>query len=118
MGPSPTPADKIIGASGPTTSYRLDPFTDKMMQIGIRGFIGKGKRSQYVRQLFPYYGAVYFSSFGGAGAYLSKRITSAKLIAFEDFGPEAIYELTVKDFPVIVINDTFGGDLYEDNITK
>ena len=112
-GPSPAPPGKIIGAAGPTTSYRMDAFTEFVMKQGVKGLIGKGKRNSETRELIKEYNAVYFSSFGGAAAYISRRITHSVLIAFEDLGPEAIYRLTVKDFPLIVINDSSGGDLYE-----
>ncbi len=115
-GPSPTPPGKIVGSVGPTTSYRMDPFTEGMLELGIRGFIGKGKRSAAVRDLLVRYGAVYFSSFGGAAAYLASRVTAASLVAFEDLGPEAVYRYEVRDFPVIVTNDMYGGDLYEPSI--
>lgn len=113
-GPSPAPPGRVIGSAGPTTSGRMDPFTEMMLKLGVRGMIGKGKRSREVRELFPYYGAVYFSAFGGAGAYLSERIISSRVAAFEELGPEAVYEFIIRDFPVIVINDTTGGDIYED----
>jgi fumarate hydratase subunit beta len=112
-GPSPTPPGGITGSAGPTTSSRLDPYTEMMMELGVNCFIGKGGRSGAVRQAFMKYGAVYLASFGGAGAYLSKRIVRSSVIAFGDLGPEAVFELEVKDFPAIVINDTRGGDLYE-----
>ena len=112
-GPSPTPPGKPVGAVGPTTSYRMDPFTEGMLALGFRAFIGKGKRSSEVRQAIALYRGVYFSTFGGAAAYLSKRVVRSSVIAFEEFGPEAIYRFEVKDFPVIVTNDMYGGDLYE-----
>lgn len=112
MGPSPAPPGKIIGSAGPTTSSRMDRFTEVMLKLGIRGMIGKGRRSGDLIQLLPYYGAVYFSAFGGAGAYLSKKIVSIEVAAFEEFGPEAIFRLKVDGFPVILINDASGGDLY------
>jgi fumarate hydratase subunit beta len=112
-GPSPTPPGGITGSAGPTTSSRLDPYTEMMMELGVNCFIGKGGRNRAIRQAFTKFGAVYLASFGGAGAYLSKRIVRSSVIAFEDLGPEAVYELEVKDFPAIVINDTRGGDLYE-----
>jgi len=118
VGPAPAPEGMVIGSAGPTTSYRMDPFTREMLSFGVRGMIGKGKRGRPVRDMLKEYGAVYFSSFGGAGAYLAMRITGAEVIAFEDLGPEAIYRLEVKEFPVIVINDTEGGDLYEDALEK
>jgi fumarate hydratase subunit beta len=113
VGPSPAPPGRIIGAAGPTTSSRMDPFTAVMLQLGVVGFIGKGKRGPETRELLRSHGAVYFSSFGGAGAYLSERIAAAEVVAFADLGPEAIYRLEVRDFPVIVANDAVGGDLYE-----
>ncbi len=116
VGPSPTPPNQIIGAAGPTTSYRMDPFTERILKTGIRGMIGKGKRNVETRELLQKYKSIYFSSFGGAGAYLSKHITGCEPVAFEDLGPEAIFRLTVKDFPVIVINDIYGSDLYEDAV--
>lgn len=114
MGPSPAPPGRVIGAAGPTTSYRMDPFTESMLKMGVRGMIGKGRRDAATRSLLQKYGAVYFATFGGAGAYLAKRITESKLIAFEDLGAEAVYRLRVEDFPLIVVDDTHGCDLYED----
>lgn len=118
VGPSPAPPGRVIGSAGPTTSSRMDPFARVMLELGVTGFIGKGRRSAGTRALLKEFGAVYFSSFGGAGAYLSERITSSEIVAFDDLGPEAIYRLTVKDFPVIVVNDTAGGDLYESALRK
>jgi len=117
-GPTPARKGTAIGAAGPTTSYRMDPFSEFMLKLGIRGMIGKGTRDNRTRELLKEYGAVYFSSFGGAGAYLSKRIVSSSVLAFEDLGPEAMNMLMVKDFPVIVINDIYGGDLYEDAVRE
>ncbi len=117
-GPSPAPAGKVIGSAGPTSSYRMDPFTECIMKLGVRGLVGKGRRDRITRDLLVYYGAVYFASFGGAGAYLSKRITESSLIAFDDLGPEAIYRLRVADFPLIVVNDVDGGDLYENSFHR
>ena len=116
MGPSPAPPGKAIGSAGPTSSYRMDSFTECIMKMGVRGLVGKGRRDRITRDLMVYYGAVYFATFGGAGAYLSKRIIESSLIAFEDLGPEAVYRLRVADFPLIVINDVDGGDLYEHSI--
>ncbi|HSV96176.1 MAG TPA: fumarate hydratase C-terminal domain-containing protein [Spirochaetota bacterium] len=118
MGPSPAPPGRVIGSAGPTTSYRMDPFAGTMCGAGVKGFIGKGKRSAEARGAMMKCGAVYFSTFGGAGAYLSRRIVSSSEIAFDDLGPEAIYRLEVAGFPAIVINDIFGGDLYEDALSK
>jgi len=111
-GPSPAPPGMPIGAIGPTTSYRMDAYTDIMLSLGVRMFIGKGSRSNEVKKLLVNYKAVYCSSFGGAAAYLNQCVVDAQIIAFEEFGPEAIYKLTVEKFPAIVINDTYGGDLY------
>lgn len=118
MGPSPAPPGRVIGSAGPTTSYRMDPFTGTMCRAGVRAFIGKGKRSAGARAAMMECGAVYFSSFGGAGAYLSRRIVSSEVLALEDLGPEAVYRLEVAEFPAIVINDIHGGDLYEDELSK
>jgi fumarate hydratase subunit beta len=112
-GPSPAAPGKVIGSAGPTTSGRMDPFTDLMLQLGIKGMIGKGGRSREVKELFPYYSALYMSSIGGAGAYISTKIISSEIVAFEDLGPEAVYRLEVAGFPAIVINDIHGGDLYD-----
>lgn len=113
VGPTPPAPGRVIGAAGPTTSSRMDPFTGTMLGLGVKGMIGKGKRDSSTRELIKEYGAVYFSSIGGAGAYLSKRITSSRIIAFEDLATEAVYELVVEDFPVIVACDMYGGDIYE-----
>lgn len=118
VGPSPAPPGKVIGSAGPTTSYRMDPFSEKILSFGVKGLIGKGKRDDMTKSLLVKYKAVYFSSFGGAAAYLSSRIKESSVIAFEDLGPEAIFRLRVEDFPVVVINDIYGGDLYEDQIRK
>ncbi|MEJ5361307.1 MAG: FumA C-terminus/TtdB family hydratase beta subunit [Spirochaetota bacterium] len=113
-GPSPAPPGMPVGAIGPTTSYRMDAYTEIMLSLGVRMFIGKGSRSSEVKKLLVNYQAVYCSSFGGAAAFLNQCVLDAEIIAFEEFGPEAMYKLTVKNFPVIVINDMYGGDLYAD----
>ncbi len=118
MGPSPAPPGRVIGSAGPTTSSRMDAFTGDILKMGVKGMIGKGKRDAATRDLLQQYRAVYFATFGGAGAYLAKRITGSELIAFEDLGAEAVYRLRVEDFPIIVVNDTHGGDLYEDVLRK
>lgn len=117
-GPTPAPPGKVIGSAGPTTSSRMDPFTETMLKLGVKGFIGKGTRSEEVRKLLCNYRAVYFATYGGAGAYLAKRIISSELIAFPELGPEAIYRFEVKDFPVIVANDIYNGDLHEHALRK
>lgn len=118
VGPTPTPPGRVIGSAGPTTSSRMDSFTETMLKLGVKGFIGKGRRSAEVRKLLCDYHAVYFATYGGAGAYLSKRILQSELIAFPELGPEAIYRFEVKDFPVVVANDIHNGDIHENAIRK
>ncbi|MCL2025522.1 MAG: FumA C-terminus/TtdB family hydratase beta subunit [Leptospirales bacterium] len=117
-GPSPAPPGKVSGSAGPTTSSRMDVFSETILSGGIKGMIGKGKRDEKTKSLIKKFEAPYLSSFGGAGAYLASRIISSKIIAFEDLGPEAVYEITVSEFPAVVINDIYGGDLYEDALRK
>jgi len=112
-GPTPAKPGEASGSAGPTTSSRMDPYSKMMLDIGIKGMIGKGKRDNSTKELIKEYKAVYFSSFGGAGAILSKKIKSSKIIAFEDLGSEAIHELMVEDFPVVVAIDIYGEDIYE-----
>lgn len=112
VGPTPATQGRPIGSAGPTTSDRMDNFTPMMLEAGLKGVIGKGPRSQTVKESLVQHQAVYFAAIGGAGALLSKCITSAEVVAFPDLGTEAIHKLTVKDFPVIVINDIYGHDLY------
>lgn len=112
VGPSPAPPGRPIGSAGPTTSYRMDTFAPRLHSLGLKGTIGKGRRSQEVKEAMVKYKAAYFGATGGAGALLSQRIKAAKVIAYEDLGPEAIRELTVEDFPLLVINDCYGGELY------
>ena len=113
VGPSPAPPGHVVGAAGPTTSYRMDAYTPEILAQGVLGLMGKGKRSPEVRQAIMKHGAVYLATIGGAGAYLSRAIKSARVIAFEDLGPEAMYEFVVEDFPAVVINDSLGQDYYE-----
>lgn len=112
-GPTPAKPGRPIGSAGPTTSYRMDSYAPRLIELGLKGMIGKGKRSPAVVEAMKKFGAVYFGATGGAGALLAKRIRSARVIAYEDLGPEAVRELEVEDFPVVVINDTRGNDLYE-----
>ncbi len=112
VGPSPAPPGRPIGAAGPTTSYRMDTYAPRLHSLGLKGSIGKGKRNDAVKAALKEYKAVYLGATGGAGALLAQRITDARVIAYEDLGPEAIRELTVKDFPLLVINDCHGGELY------
>ena len=112
VGPSPAPEGKPIGSAGPTTSYRMDSYAPRLYSLGAKASIGKGQRAQPVRDAMKQYGAVYFGATGGAGALLSTRIKEAKVIAFPEMGPEALRELRVEDFPLLVINDSVGGELY------
>jgi len=112
VGPSPAPPGRPIGAAGPTTSYRMDTYAPRLHALGCKASVGKGKRSDAVKQALKDHGAVYFGATGGAGALLSKCITAARVIAFDELGPEAIRELSVIDFPLLVINDSHGGELY------
>lgn len=114
MGPSPTKPGQVIGSAGPTTSGRMDRYAPRLMEIGLKGMIGKGLRLPPVKEAMKKYKAVYFAATGGAAALISQRIKQAKVIAYDDLGAEALQELQVEDFPVIVVNDIFGGDAYED----
>jgi len=118
VGPTPPKPGQVIGSAGPTTSGRMDPYTPKLTALGLKGMIGKGPRSQAVKEALCRDKAVYFAATGGAGALLSQRIVAARVVACEDLGPEAIYELRVKDFPVVVVNDIYGGDLYVEGPMK
>jgi len=112
VGPSPAPPGRPIGSAGPTTSYRMDAYAPRLISLGLKASIGKGKRNDEVKAAMREHKAVYFGATGGAGALLSKCITASKVIAFDELGPEAVREMTVKDFPLLVINDAFGGELY------
>lgn len=112
-GPSPTKPGNIVGSIGPTTSYRMDKYTSILLKQGVAITIGKGKRSLQVVEAFKNNKAIYCAAYGGAGAYMASKVLSIKNIAFPELGPEAIFQLEVKDFPVIVVNDIYGGDLYE-----
>ncbi len=113
MGPSPAPPGKPIGSAGPTTSGRMDPYTIPLLEAGIKGMIGKGERSPQVKEALKKYKAVYFAALGGAAALIASRIKEAQVIAYEDLGAEAVLRIYVEDFPVIVVNDIYGGDAYE-----
>jgi len=113
MGPSPAKPGEVIGSAGPTTASRMDKYTPELLDLGLVGMIGKGKRSQAVKDAIVRNKAVYFAAIGGAGALLSRSITSARVIAYEDLDTEAIRELTVVDFPAIVVIDSEGTDLYK-----
>lgn len=114
VGPTPPRPGMIIGSAGPTTSGRMDAYAPKLMAQGLKGMIGKGYRSRAVREAMTQHRCVYFGAVGGAGALLSRHIKSAEVLAYEDLGTEAIRRLVVEDLPVIVINDCWGGDLYEE----
>ncbi len=113
MGPSPAREGRAIGSAGPTTASRMDKYTPSLLDLGLKGMIGKGKRAEAVREAIVRNGAVYFAAVGGAGALLSKAIVSSEVIAYDDLGTEAIRKLEVKDFPVIVVIDGEGNNLYE-----
>ena len=113
MGPSPAREGRPIGSAGPTTSSRMDKYAPTLLDLGLKGMIGKGKRSEEVKKAVIRNKAIYFAAIGGAGALLSKAIIKSEIIAFEDLGAEAILKLEVKDFPVIVVMDSKGNDLYE-----
>lgn len=117
MGPSPEREGRPIGSAGPTTASRMDKYAPSLLDLGLKGMIGKGKRSKEVKDAIIRNGAVYFAAVGGAGALLSKSITSSEVIAYDDLGTEAIRKLTVKNFPVIVVIDSEGNNLYETAIT-
>jgi fumarate hydratase subunit beta len=113
VGPSPARPGRVIGAAGPTTSYRMDPYAPQLLRLGLKAMIGKGKRSLEVIAAMIENKAVYLGAIGGAGALISQSIKAAEIIAYEDLGPEAIRRLVVENLPTIVINDCRGNDLYE-----
>jgi fumarate hydratase subunit beta len=118
MGPAPAKPGYAIGSAGPTTSYRMDPYAPRLIELGLKGMIGKGSRTQTVKDAIKKYKAVYFAAIGGAGALIAKSIKKADVIAYEDLGAEAVRKIEVEDFPVTVINDIYGGDLYEQGKAK
>jgi fumarate hydratase subunit beta len=118
VGPSPAKPGRPIGAAGPTTSYRMDAYAPELISRGLKAMIGKGARNQVVKDAMKQFKAVYFAAIGGAGALIARSILSAEVIAYPELGPEAIRRLEVKDFPVIVANDTHGGDLYIEGAKK
>ena len=113
VGPTPPKPGDPIGSAGPTTSYRMDSYSPTMLKHGSKGMIGKGKRNQAVKDACVAYDGIYFGATGGAGALLGKQIKSAEVIAYPELGPEAVRKLEVVNFPVTVINDTYGNDLYQ-----
>ncbi len=118
MGPSPTKPGNVIGSAGPTTSGRMDKYAPRLMAEGLKGMIGKGLRAAPVKDAMKKYKAVYFAATGGAAALIAQRIKKAEVVAYEDLGAEAMLRLQVEDFPVIVVNDMYGGDAYEDGKKK
>ncbi len=118
MGPTPAKPGKPIGAAGPTTSGRMDAYSPRLIAEGLKGMIGKGMRSQAVKDAMKKYKAVYLAAIGGAGALIAKSIKKSEVIAYEELGAEAIRCLEVEDFPVTVINDIYGGDLYQEGKAK
>ena len=117
-GPSPARPGDIVGAIGPTTGSRMDKFTPALLNLGLKGTMGKGARSQAVKDALTQYKGVYFGAIGGAGAVLSQFIKKVEIVAYEDLGTEAIRRLEVENFPAIVINDCHGGDLYQEGMAR
>ena len=113
VGPSPAPPGAAIGSAGPTTASRMDPLTPPLLAAGLRGMIGKGRRSDEVRAAIAAHGAVYFVAVGGAAALIAERIRAAEVVAYPELGTEAVHRLEVEDFPLVVGNDCVGGDLFE-----
>lgn len=118
MGPSPAKPGKVIGACGPTTSGRMDQYTPKLLKLGLKGMIGKGSRTKEVKESIIENKAVYFSAIGGAGSYYADKVKKEEVIAYEELGAEALRKITVEDFPVVVVNDIYGGDIYEEAVRK
>ena len=114
VGPTPSRPGEVIGSAGPTTSYRMDPYTPALLSAGLKGMLGKGVRSKEVVEKIAEHRAVYFGAIGGLGALLSQKIKKAEAVAYKELGPEALWKFEVEDFPAIVINDVYGGDWYEE----
>lgn len=117
VGPTPAKPNRVFGSGGPTTSGRMDAYAPTMLSLGLRGMIGKGYRNKEVKEAMVKHHGVYFGAIGGAGAYIGNVVESCEVIAFDDLGPEAIRRLVVKDFPLTVIIDAYGNDLYEQGRT-
>ncbi len=118
VGPSPAQPGRPIGSCGPTTSYRMDVYTPRLLEKGLKATIGKGSRSEGVIEAIKQYRAIYFAATGGAAALLAKAVKKAEIIAYHDLGAEAVMRLEVENFPVVVANDIFGNDLYSEGIAK
>ncbi|MEG1322194.1 MAG: fumarate hydratase C-terminal domain-containing protein [Ruthenibacterium sp.] len=117
-GPAPAKPDAVLGSCGPTTSYHMDAYTPTLLQLGLRGMIGKGMVGNAVRDAAHAAGAVYFAATGGAGALIANCVTTAEIVCYADLGSEAVRRLTVRDFPLTVVLDTAGGNLYESGPQK
>lgn len=118
VGPTPAPPGRPIGSAGPTTAGRMDPYVEPLLRAGLKGMIGKGRRSPEVVEALRRHKAVYFAAVGGLGALLSRHIKRAEVVAYEDLGTEALWLFEFEDFPCFVANDAFGGDLYEEAVRK
>jgi fumarate hydratase subunit beta len=118
VGPTPARPGKPIGSAGPTTSYRMDSYAPTLHSLGLKGSIGKGQRSKEVKEAMKKHKAVYLGASGGTGALISKSVQESEVVAYPELGPEAIRRIKVKDLPLIVINDMYGGDLYEEGKKK
>lgn len=118
VGPAPAKPGRVIGSAGPTTSGRMDAYTPALIEYGLKGMIGKGSRSKDVIDAMIRYKAVYLGATGGAAALISRSIKRCEVVAFEDLGTEAIHRLEVEEFPLFVINDIYGGDMYRDGVEK
>jgi fumarate hydratase subunit beta len=118
VGPTPPKPNSVIGAAGPTTSYRMDAYTPLLIENGLKGMIGRGARGNDVIEAIKKHKAVYFAAIGGAGALISKSIKRAEIVAYEDLGTEAIRKMEVENFSVVVVNDIFGNDLYREGKQK
>jgi len=118
VGPAPAPPGKPIGSAGPTTSYRMDPYAPALIEKGLKGMIGKGPRGKEVVEAMKKYGAVYFAATGGAAALIAKSIKQAEVIAFPELLSEAVRKLVVEDFPAIVAQDSYGGNIFEEGVKK
>lgn len=117
-GPTPPRPGQVFGAIAPTTASRMDPYTPAMFRYGVKGVIGKGPRSEDVKDACVSYNAVCFAAIGGLSALLAKKVMSSEIVAYDDLGPEAVRKIIVKDFPVLVVYDSHGNDLYEQEIKK
>ncbi|MDH5637778.1 MAG: Fe-S-containing hydro-lyase [Nitrospinota bacterium] len=113
VGPSPAKPGRVVGSAGPTTSYRMDAYAERLMEVGMKGMIGKGKRAPDVVDAMIKHKAVYFAAIGGAAALIARSIKSVEVVAYEDLGPEAVRRMIVEDFQAVVINDIQGADLYQ-----